>query len=208
MPLLCCCELLITLAVSFPTFKGSVTPISEQELQAVTNDVSDIRRNPSVVFAVTDPPKLGSLVRRMPDNSTRNISTFTQSMVGDACVFATKGKVFVCFSNKRMPFVICHVFVSQVKDGVILYDQNRPQSVGWSAADAFSFTVSSPPAFLPPHTFAILISYQAHEHHDSPRHETRLLSNAGTVRMSVCRNLYFLFDIYSYHEEYKSKWTK
>ncbi|XP_068588507.1 chondroitin sulfate proteoglycan 4-like [Cebidichthys violaceus] len=143
-------SLVLTLQRNHPmeVYPGSVTPISEQELQAVTNDVSDSRRNPSVVFAVTDPPKLGSLVRRMPDNSTRNISTFTQSMV---------------------------------KDGVILYDQNRPQSVGWSAADAFSFTVSSPPAFLPPHTFAILISYQANEHHDSPQHKTRLLSNAGAV---------------------------
>ncbi|XP_075935926.1 chondroitin sulfate proteoglycan 4-like [Anarhichas minor] len=143
-------SLVLTLQRNHPmeVYPGSVTPISEQELQAVTNDVSDIRRNPLVVFAVTDPPKLGSLVRRMPDNSTRNISTFTQSMV---------------------------------KDGVILYDQNRPQSVGWSAADAFSFTVSSPPAFLPPHTFTILISYQAHGHHDSPQHKTRLLSNAGAV---------------------------
>lgn len=59
-----------------------MTPISELELQAVTNDVNNIRRNHSVVFAVTAPPKLGRLVRRMPDNSTRNISTFTQSMVG------------------------------------------------------------------------------------------------------------------------------
>uniref|UniRef100_A0A3B5LFX8 Laminin G domain-containing protein n=1 Tax=Xiphophorus couchianus TaxID=32473 RepID=A0A3B5LFX8_9TELE len=81
----------------------------------------------SVVFAVTAPPKFGRLVLRMPDNSFRNISTFTQSMVND---------------------------------GLILYDQNQPESVGWSAADAFSFTVSSPPAFLPPHTFTILISYQ------------------------------------------------
>ena len=63
-------------------FKGSVTPITEQELQVVTDDVSDIRRNHSVVFAVTAPPKLGRLLRRMPDNSTQNISTFTQSMVG------------------------------------------------------------------------------------------------------------------------------
>ena len=88
-----CCERLITLAVSFPTFKGSVTPISEQELQVVTNDVSDMRRNHSVVFAVTDPPKLGSLVQRMPDNSTRNISTFTQSMVG-TCVSSQQKESF------------------------------------------------------------------------------------------------------------------
>ncbi|XP_044030460.1 chondroitin sulfate proteoglycan 4-like isoform X1 [Siniperca chuatsi] len=143
-------SLVLTLQRNHPmeVYPGSVTPISEQELQAVTNDVIDIRRNHSVVFAVTAPPKLGRLVRRMPDNSTLNISTFTQSMVND---------------------------------GIILYDQNKPESVGWSAADAFSFTVSSPPAFLPPHTFTILISYQANEHHDNPQHKTRLLNNAGAV---------------------------
>ncbi|TDH01911.1 hypothetical protein EPR50_G00167550 [Perca flavescens] len=143
-------SLVLTLQRNHPmeVYPGSVTPISDLELQATTNDVSDIRRNPSVVFAVTTPPKLGSLVRRMPDNSTRNISTFTQSMVND---------------------------------GVILYDQNKPQSVGWSAADSFSFTVSSPPAFLPPHIFTILISYQANKHHDRAQHKTRLLNNAGAV---------------------------
>ncbi|XP_069563197.1 chondroitin sulfate proteoglycan 4-like [Brachyistius frenatus] len=143
-------SLVLTLQRNHPieVYPGSVTPISEQELQVVTNNVSDIRRNQSVVFALTAPPKLGRLLRRMPDNSTRHISTFTQSMVND---------------------------------GVILYDQNNPESVGWSAADAFSFTVSSPPAFLPPHTFTILISYQANEHHDSLQHKTRLLNNAGAV---------------------------
>ncbi|XP_035524183.1 chondroitin sulfate proteoglycan 4-like [Morone saxatilis] len=143
-------SLVLTLQRNHPmeVYPGSVTPITEQELQAVTNDVSDIRRNHSVVFAVTTPPKLGRLVRRMPDNSTQNISMFTQSMVND---------------------------------GVILYDQKKPESVGWSAADSFSFTVSSPPAFLPPHTFTILITYQANEHHDNSQHKTRLLNNAGAV---------------------------
>ncbi|XP_068430681.1 chondroitin sulfate proteoglycan 4-like [Clinocottus analis] len=143
-------SLVLTVQRNHPmeVYQGSVTPISERELQVVTNDVSDMRRNHSVVFAVTDPPKLGSLVQRMPDNSTRNISTFTQSMVND---------------------------------GVVLYNQNKPQSAGWSAADAFSFTVSSPPASLPPHTFTILISDQSKEHHDSLPHKTRLLSNAGAV---------------------------
>ncbi|XP_042365625.1 chondroitin sulfate proteoglycan 4-like [Plectropomus leopardus] len=143
-------SLVLTLERNHPleVYPGSVTPVSELELQAVTNDVSDIKRNHSVVFAVTALPKLGSLVQRMPDNSTQNISTFTQSMVND---------------------------------GVIFYNQNKPQSVGWSATDSFSFTVSSPPAFLPPHTFNILISHQANEHHDSPQHKTRLLNNAGAV---------------------------
>lgn len=164
-----------------------MTPITQQELQAITNDVIDVRRNHSVVFAVTDPPKLGRLVRRMRDNSTLNISTFTQSMVGVCVLLLLLFKTFVNFSNKKRPFLPPHlvVSVSQVNDGVILYDQNKPESVGWSAADTFSFTVSSPPAFLPPHTFTILISYQANEHHDNLQHRTRLLNNAGIVRPCV-----------------------
>ncbi|XP_026153223.1 chondroitin sulfate proteoglycan 4-like [Mastacembelus armatus] len=126
-------------------YPGSVTPISAQELQVISN-LNDIRRNHSVVFAVTVHPKLGRLVQRMPDNSTGHISMFTQSMVND---------------------------------GVILYDQNKPESVGWSATDSFAFTVSCPPASLPPHTFTILISYQANDHHS--QHKTRLLNNAGAV---------------------------
>ncbi|KAM9425771.1 chondroitin sulfate proteoglycan 4-like [Pholidichthys leucotaenia] len=144
-------SLILTLQRNHPmkVYPGTVTPISEEELQVLTNiNDSDVRRKQSVVFAVTTPPKLGRLILRMPDTSTKNISTFTQSMVNE---------------------------------GVILYEQNKPESVGWPAADSFSFTVSSPPAFLPPHTFTILISYQASEHHGSAQHRTRLLNNAGAV---------------------------
>lgn len=84
--------------------------------------------------------------------------------------------------HRMFPCSSSCVSVPQVNDGVILYDQNKPGNVGWSAADYFSFTVSSPPAFLPPHTFTILISYQANEDHDNPK--TRLLNNAGTVSLS------------------------
>ncbi|KAF7655510.1 hypothetical protein LDENG_00054980 [Lucifuga dentata] len=142
-------SLVLTLQRNHPleVYPGSVTPITKQELQVVTNDNNGIRRNHSVVFTMTTAPQLGRLVQRLPDNSTQHISTFTQSMVND---------------------------------GVILYDQNKPESVGWSATDSFSFTVSSPPVLLPPHTFTILISYQANVHHDYP-HKTRLLNNAGAV---------------------------
>uniref|UniRef100_A0A8C9X8C9 Laminin G domain-containing protein n=1 Tax=Sander lucioperca TaxID=283035 RepID=A0A8C9X8C9_SANLU len=95
--------------------------------------------------------------------------------------FAQKESLLFISQIKQCPFLICLFFVPQVNDGVILYDQNKPQSVGWSAADSFSFTVSSPPAFLPPHIFTILISYQANKHHNSAQHKTRLLNNAGAV---------------------------
>lgn len=79
-------------------------------------------------------------------------------------------------------FVPPHVLISppQVNHGAILYDQKEAESVGWSAADSFSFTVSSPPAVLPPHTFTILISYLANEHQNSLQ-RSRLLSNAGAA---------------------------
>uniref|UniRef100_A0A3Q2Z0P0 Chondroitin sulfate proteoglycan 4bb n=1 Tax=Hippocampus comes TaxID=109280 RepID=A0A3Q2Z0P0_HIPCM len=127
-------------------YPGSVTPISQQELQVVTNDSIDVAKKHTVEFTVTVPPKHGRLLRHMPDNSTQNISRFTQSMVNS---------------------------------GVILYDQNKPDSAGWLAADTFSFTVSSPPASLPPTTFTILISYQANNRHN--HHDTRLSNNAGAV---------------------------
>ncbi|XP_068609341.1 chondroitin sulfate proteoglycan 4-like [Brachionichthys hirsutus] len=143
-------SLVLTLKRNQPleVYPGSATVISDQQLQAVTNGGGDANRSRSVLFAVTAPPNLGRLIRRLPDNSTQTVSTFTQSMVND---------------------------------GVIFYDQTRPGSVGWSAADSFSFTVSSPPAFLPPHTFVIAISYQADRHHDDDRRKTRLLNNAGAV---------------------------
>ncbi|XP_057674740.1 chondroitin sulfate proteoglycan 4-like isoform X2 [Corythoichthys intestinalis] len=142
-------SLVLTLQRNHPieVYPGSLTPISEQELQVLTNDPTDLRRNQTVTFTVTVPPNLGRLVCHMSDNSTQDISTFTQSMVNS---------------------------------GVILYDQNKPESVGWLASDTFSFTVSSPPAFLPPTTFTILISYEAnkHRHH---QYNTKLSNNAGAV---------------------------
>lgn len=64
-------------------FKGSVRPISGAHLQVVSSDSS---RNHSVLFTVVVPPKLGRLLRRLPDNSTQDVSTFWQSMVLPGCV--------------------------------------------------------------------------------------------------------------------------
>uniref|UniRef100_A0A3B4AWC9 Laminin G domain-containing protein n=1 Tax=Periophthalmus magnuspinnatus TaxID=409849 RepID=A0A3B4AWC9_9GOBI len=50
--------------------------------------------------------------------------------------------------------------------GQVLYQQTKPEMVGWSATDTFLFTVSLPPAFLPPQTFSIIVSYQGNENHD------------------------------------------
>lgn len=85
---------------------------------------------------------------------------------------------------------MCALFTCpQVNDGVILYEQTRPQTVGWSTTDSFTFTASSPPAALPAHNFTILISFLANDHHDSPQHNTGLLNNAG--RGQCCITLHY-----------------
>uniref|UniRef100_A0A8C6V449 Si:dkey-193c22.2 n=1 Tax=Neogobius melanostomus TaxID=47308 RepID=A0A8C6V449_9GOBI len=61
-------------------FPGSSTPITSENLQAVTNDISD-SSNRTVTFGVTRHPKLGRLVLKQPDDSMVDISTFTQDMV-------------------------------------------------------------------------------------------------------------------------------
>ncbi|KAM7391293.1 hypothetical protein PAMP_021993 [Pampus punctatissimus] len=61
-------------------FPGSSTLISNEDLQAVTNDISNTS-NRIITFSVIRHPKLGRLVTRQPDNSTVDIFTFTQDMV-------------------------------------------------------------------------------------------------------------------------------
>ncbi|KAJ4941804.1 hypothetical protein JOQ06_011678 [Pogonophryne albipinna] len=61
-------------------FPGSSTAITNEDLQAVTNDISNTSTR-IITFSVIRQPKLGRLVTRQPDNSTVDISTFTQDMV-------------------------------------------------------------------------------------------------------------------------------
>ncbi|XP_069563967.1 chondroitin sulfate proteoglycan 4-like isoform X1 [Brachyistius frenatus] len=61
-------------------FPGSSRSITHEHLQAVTNDMSNAS-NRIITFSVIRHPKLGRLVMRRPDNSTVDISTFTQDMV-------------------------------------------------------------------------------------------------------------------------------
>ncbi|MGH0173206.1 UNVERIFIED_CONTAM: hypothetical protein FKN15_077477 [Acipenser sinensis] len=58
---------------------GSLTSISSEDLQAVTND-EDGAGNRTITFTLVSSPTLGRLVRVEPDNSTVEISTFTQAM--------------------------------------------------------------------------------------------------------------------------------
>ncbi|XP_038559838.1 chondroitin sulfate proteoglycan 4 [Micropterus salmoides] len=61
-------------------FPGSSTKITNEDLHAVTNDISNTS-NRIITFSVIRHPKLGRLVMRQADNSTVDISTFTQDMV-------------------------------------------------------------------------------------------------------------------------------
>ncbi|XP_068422944.1 chondroitin sulfate proteoglycan 4 [Clinocottus analis] len=61
-------------------FPGTSTPITNEGLRAVTNDVSNTSTR-VITFSVVRHPKLGRLVSRQPDNSTVDVSSFTQDMV-------------------------------------------------------------------------------------------------------------------------------
>ncbi|XP_062870777.1 chondroitin sulfate proteoglycan 4-like [Trichomycterus rosablanca] len=64
---------------------------------------------------------------------------------------------------------------NMVNAGVVVYEQT--ESVGWTTRDSFIFTVSSPPASIPSHTFNIHISYD----NTGPEHRSVLLVNTGAA---------------------------
>ncbi|XP_045562648.1 chondroitin sulfate proteoglycan 4 [Salmo salar] len=137
--------LVLSLEINRPlkVFPGSTTPITQEDLQAVTNDKSDTS-NRTITFNVIRRPKLGRLVTVLADNFTVDVSSFTQTMV-----------------DQRK----------------ILYIQSLVASVGWSAMDSMTFSVSSPPASLENETFKMDISYE----NAGPDRKTLLLANTGAV---------------------------
>uniref|UniRef100_A0A4W5RGY3 Chondroitin sulfate proteoglycan 4ba n=1 Tax=Hucho hucho TaxID=62062 RepID=A0A4W5RGY3_9TELE len=74
--------LVLSLEINRPlkVFPGSTTPITKEDLQAVTNDKSDTS-NRTITFNVIRRPKLGRLVTVLADNFTVDVSSFTQTMV-------------------------------------------------------------------------------------------------------------------------------
>lgn len=64
---------------------GSMKPISSHDLRAVTNDL-DGAGSRTITFTVVTSPRLGRLVQVNPDNSTEDVSMFTQDLVSpDVC---------------------------------------------------------------------------------------------------------------------------
>ncbi|XP_030423119.1 chondroitin sulfate proteoglycan 4-like isoform X2 [Gopherus evgoodei] len=66
-------------------FPGSRKLISAHDLKAVTNDMANTG-NRTITFTIVRAPKLGRLIRIDTDNTTQDISTFTQSMVDEGLV--------------------------------------------------------------------------------------------------------------------------
>ncbi|XP_061473901.1 chondroitin sulfate proteoglycan 4-like [Rhineura floridana] len=72
-------------------FPGSRKPITSHNLKAVTNDVGE-SENRTILFTVANPPKLGRLISAHSDNSTQDITSFTQSMVDDGIIIYEHAK--------------------------------------------------------------------------------------------------------------------
>uniref|UniRef100_A0A8D0TYK0 Chondroitin sulfate proteoglycan 4-like n=1 Tax=Sus scrofa TaxID=9823 RepID=A0A8D0TYK0_PIG len=66
-------------------FPGSIKPLSSRDLRAVTNDV-DSAGNRTITFTVVSSPRLGRLVRVNSDNSTEDVSVFTQNLVSEQLI--------------------------------------------------------------------------------------------------------------------------
>ncbi|NXT73705.1 CSPG4 protein, partial [Zapornia atra] len=66
-------------------FPGSRKPISHHDLKAVTNDVTNAG-NRTITFMIVTSPERGRLIRVNSDNTTQEITSFTQSMVDEGVV--------------------------------------------------------------------------------------------------------------------------
>ncbi|XP_073685793.1 chondroitin sulfate proteoglycan 4-like [Garra rufa] len=73
-------------------FPGSSKVITEDELLIITNDFDDIDGNRTITYTVTLPPRFGSLMWRQDENSTQEISSFTQNMVKECAVLYAQNK--------------------------------------------------------------------------------------------------------------------
>ncbi|KAM8864851.1 chondroitin sulfate proteoglycan 4 [Synchiropus picturatus] len=74
--------LLLSLERNHPlkVFPGSTMPITREHLLVLTNDASNTSER-IITYNIIRQPKLGRVVRRQLDNSTIDISTFTQTMI-------------------------------------------------------------------------------------------------------------------------------
>ncbi|CAM9631151.1 unnamed protein product [Rangifer tarandus platyrhynchus] len=89
--------LIISLEVNrgLSIFPGSVKPLSSHDLRAVTNDV-DSAGNRTKTFTVICSPRLGRLLCVNSDNSTEDVSVFTQNLVSPDVLLCSWTGLGVC----------------------------------------------------------------------------------------------------------------
>ncbi|XP_068783793.1 chondroitin sulfate proteoglycan 4-like isoform X1 [Struthio camelus] len=162
--------LIISLEVNkgLGVFPGSRKPISQSDLKAVTNDVSNAG-NRTITFTIATSPRLGRLIRVNSDNTTQEILNFTQSMDSQS----SPDGILI----KKNPLVMWYSASLKVDEGVIMYEHLHAEAADWSAEDFFTFTVSSPPSALDLQVFHIAISYGITRHDRN----SRLLANTGAI---------------------------
>ncbi|XP_051972193.1 chondroitin sulfate proteoglycan 4 [Xyrauchen texanus] len=85
-------------------FPGSSKLISEDELLAITNDYDDYG-NRTISYTVTSPPRFGQLIWKQTENSTQEISSFTQNMVKEGAVLFTQTKPISWTATDSFTFI-------------------------------------------------------------------------------------------------------
>ncbi|KAM6229600.1 chondroitin sulfate proteoglycan 4-like isoform 3-T3 [Porphyrio hochstetteri] len=114
-------------------FPGSRKPISQHDLKAVTNDVTNAG-NRTITFMVVTSPEHGRLIRVNSDNTTQEIISFTQSMVDEgvimyehlqAALVGWSAEDFFTFTVLSPPSALdLQVFHIVISYGVTRHDRN------------------------------------------------------------------------------------
>ncbi|NXI63486.1 CSPG4 protein, partial [Anseranas semipalmata] len=116
-------------------FPGSRKPISQQDLKAVTNDVTNAG-NRTITFMIVTSPKLGRLIRVNSDNTTQEILSFTQSMVNEGVIMyehldaesaGWSAEDFFMFTASSPPSALdLQVFHIVISYEITRHDRNSP----------------------------------------------------------------------------------
>uniref|UniRef100_A0A6Q2X2F4 Laminin G domain-containing protein n=1 Tax=Esox lucius TaxID=8010 RepID=A0A6Q2X2F4_ESOLU len=164
---------------------GSVTEIRPDDLEAQDEDTP-----PEGLQVIVTPPSNGHLA--LKSAPSRPLLNFTMQHIHlGQLLFVHSGtlvrdcsqRCLVSLLHLCRPDSACtvrfkgHCRVRELDKGEVLYVQSLVDSVGWSAMDSMTFTLSSPPAILEAQTFKIDISYE----NAGPDRKTLLLANTGAV---------------------------
>ncbi|XP_062456056.1 chondroitin sulfate proteoglycan 4-like [Rhea pennata] len=114
-------------------FPGSRKPISQHDLRAVTNDVTNAG-NRTITFMIVTSPKLGRLIRVNSGNTTQEVLSFTQSMVDEGVIMYEhlqaeaadwSAEDFFSFTVSSPPSTLdLQVFHIAISYGITRHDRN------------------------------------------------------------------------------------